>query len=88
VREEAWPEVGHADELHDALLIMGCLPEGEGERWRRFFDELVGAGRAGALDVTPRLWIAAERLPMLAATYPGASCTPALVAPERDQAKP
>jgi ATP-dependent Lhr-like helicase len=88
VREEAWPEVGHADELHDALLIMGCLPEREGEGWRRFFDELVAAGRAGVLCVTPRLWIAAERLPMLAAAYPGASCDPPLVAPERDRAKP
>jgi ATP-dependent Lhr-like helicase len=88
VREEAWPEVGHADELHDALLIMGCLPEGEGEGWRGLFDELVAAGRAGALCVTPRVWIATERLPMLAAAYPAASCEPALVAPERDRAKP
>src|SRR3989449_7548547 len=35
----------------------------------------------------PRLWIAAERLPMLEAVFPGVRCEPALSVPERDRAK-
>jgi ATP-dependent Lhr-like helicase len=92
VREEAWPEVSHADELHDALLIMGTIPENEGGRgtgdgWARFFDELRRAGRAGVLRAPVPLWVATERVPMLAAAYPEATCEPALVAPERDREK-
>src|SRR5947207_9494158 len=33
------------------------------------------------------LWVAAERLPMLEAVFPGAACEPALVPPERERAK-
>src|SRR5256886_1228061 len=33
------------------------------------------------------LWVAAERLPMLAAVLPGAACEPAVVPPERERAK-
>src|SRR6185369_17717250 len=32
VRQEAWPVVRDADELHDALVIMGYMTEAEGER--------------------------------------------------------
>src|SRR5205814_7803925 len=31
VREEAWPEAGSADELHDALLVTGALTSAECE---------------------------------------------------------
>jgi ATP-dependent Lhr-like helicase len=92
VKEEAWPDVSSADELHDALLVIGAIPTGEegrgkGEEWVRWFDELCGAGRAGELQTSPRLWVAAERLSMLAAAYPGAVCVPALTVPERERAK-
>ena len=33
------------------------------------------------------LWVAAERVPLLEAAYPGAACDPPLLAPERDRAK-
>src|SRR5437870_942733 len=57
VREEAWPEVGSPDELHDALMVMGAIPEAEGEGrtgevgggWGGYFDELVRQRRAGRL---------------------------------------
>jgi ATP-dependent Lhr-like helicase len=94
VRAEAWPEVGSPDELHDALLVMGCLPEPgaaagtPGVAWRSHFEALARAGRAGTLLTAPRLWIAAERLPLCEAVYPGARCEPPLVAPERDRARP
>jgi ATP-dependent Lhr-like helicase len=39
------------------------------------------------LQAGPVLWVAAERLPMLEAVFPGARCEPALSVPERDHAK-
>ncbi|HEV8355579.1 MAG TPA: helicase-related protein, partial [Gemmatimonadales bacterium] len=47
VRDEAWPEVENADELHDALLVSGFLTGNEGRAgrnarsWEGYFDELV-----------------------------------------------
>src|ERR1043166_2302810 len=91
VCEEAWPEATSADELHDALLVMGALPNAEvGTRnaeQRSYFEELVKAGRAGLLLHEPRLCVAAERLPMLESAFPGVRCEPAVVAPERDRAR-
>src|SRR2546425_10488568 len=91
VREEAWPEVASADELHDALLVMGAIPIAEcgmrNAEWQGQFEELAKAGRAGVLQTESKLWVAAERLPMLEAVFPGARCEPPLVVPERDRAK-
>src|SRR6266540_1405193 len=84
VKEESWPEVSSADELHDALLVMGALPSAEcGARnpeWGEYFEQLVHIGRAGTLQT------AAERLPLLEAVFPGIRCEPPLAAPERDRA--
>src|SRR5881398_1168199 len=93
VRDEAWPDVSSGDELHDALLVIGGVTAAEGGRgkgeasWLPYFEELVRAGRAGTLLSEPRLWIAAERVPMLAAVFPGAACEPPLVPPERESGK-
>src|SRR5881296_3201193 len=91
VKEEAWPDVGSADELHDALLVMGAIPNAEvGTRnaeQQVHLDELARSGRAGTLLREPRLCVAAERLPMLEAVFPGAKCEPALSVPARDRAK-
>jgi ATP-dependent Lhr-like helicase len=89
VKDEAWPDPRGADELHDALLVMGAVTEGEGERgkWERYFEELVSSGRAATLLGTPRLWIAAERLPLFDAVTPGVRSEPPLTAPERERAK-
>ncbi|MGH7535788.1 MAG: Lhr family helicase, partial [Gemmatimonadales bacterium] len=71
VRDEAWPEVQGADELHDALLTSGFLTEvegiagREGASWLGYWDELLEVGRAVRLEPTPErpvLWVAAERL--------------------------
>jgi ATP-dependent Lhr-like helicase len=70
VREEAWPEVEHADELHDALMTSGFLTEEEGRAGRRgrswlpFFDELARDGRAASIR---GLWVATERVPLAGA---------------------
>src|SRR5437764_562297 len=91
VREEAWPEIASADELHDALLVMGAMPIADcGLRnadWQGWFEELVRARRATTLSHEPRLWIATERVPLVEAVFPGVRCDPAVVAPERDRAK-
>jgi ATP-dependent helicase Lhr and Lhr-like helicase len=91
VKDEAWPDPANADELHDALLVTGAMPSAEcgvrsGE-WRGWFEELVGTGRATVLEGPVLLWIATERVPTLAAAFPGARCTPSVVAPERERAK-
>src|SRR5207248_2432644 len=53
VREEAWPDVSSADELHDALLVTGALTSAEcgvrNAEWQGCFDELARAGRATTL---------------------------------------
>jgi len=99
VKEEAWPDPENADELHDALMVAGAIPNAErgtwsaerGARsaeWGALFAELVGAGRAARLQVAPGLWVAAERLPLAEAAYPGVTWEPAgVLAPERERAK-
>mgnify|MGYP001439170111 CR=1 FL=1 len=47
VREQAWPDVRDADELHDALEGFGWLPLDEvSPEWRGWLDELVATRRA------------------------------------------
>jgi len=91
VKDEAWPDVSSADELHDALLVMGAIPIADcGLRISEYqgrFEELAGQGRAGRLLTERPLWIAAERMPMLEVVFPGVACEPALAAPERERAK-
>jgi ATP-dependent Lhr-like helicase len=65
VSEEVWPDVRDQDELHDALLELGLLPEGaaEGAGWAPLLEALAGAGRASRLRTAGRaFWIAAERV--------------------------
>jgi ATP-dependent Lhr-like helicase len=93
VREEAWPDARTPDELHDALMVAGSLPNAErGMRnaeqadWQPMFEHLVGEGRAALLEA-PRIWVAAERLPMVAAAYPDVRWLPPIEAPDRERAK-
>jgi ATP-dependent Lhr-like helicase len=95
VRSEAWPQVTSADELHDALVELGFLTEGEGLRgaidgeatstWRHYLEELSAQTRAAVLreGEGPLLWVAAERLAQLGAVFPSASLEPPITAPER-----
>ncbi|HEY9016270.1 MAG TPA: hypothetical protein VIM84_14550, partial [Gemmatimonadales bacterium] len=69
VREEAWPEVQNADELHDTLLTAGFLTEiegisgNDGTSWGGYFTELVSTGRADRMQLGPghAVWFATER---------------------------
>jgi ATP-dependent helicase Lhr and Lhr-like helicase len=72
VREEAWPDVADADELHDALVGLGFLTAAEGKAagWGEWFERLVADRRAAVLSAGgAELWVAAERLPQLLAVY-------------------
>ncbi|HET6837044.1 MAG TPA: DEAD/DEAH box helicase, partial [Gemmatimonadales bacterium] len=69
VRDEAWPDIQNADELHDALLTSGFLSEVEGlsgrdgVSWGAHFRELVANGRADRVELErgDALWVATER---------------------------
>ncbi|HEX9754884.1 MAG TPA: DEAD/DEAH box helicase, partial [Gemmatimonadales bacterium] len=81
VRDEAWPEVETADELHDALMISGFLKGEEGERgragrsWTSYWEELVRDRRAAQVG---SLWVARERLPLVRAVHPALEPVPPL----------
>ena len=82
----AWPRMRHADELHDALLVLGVLPEstalasaveddmGPIEQW---FESLVASDRAYRIKTGDAVyWTAAERLSLLNPIYPDAVIDP------------
>jgi ATP-dependent Lhr-like helicase len=83
VREEAWPTIDSADELHDALMLLGAMPPLAAAQ--NLFDALARERRATTLNT---LWIAAERLPMLRAIYPQGVMEPIVEAPAEFAARP
>jgi ATP-dependent Lhr-like helicase len=84
VRDEAWPTVRSADELHDALLSLVTLIADEAPAWREWFDELVAAGRAATArrPDNVQVWLAAERTPVVSAAFEAAIFEPAVTLPE------
>ncbi|HEV8552597.1 MAG TPA: DEAD/DEAH box helicase [Casimicrobiaceae bacterium] len=95
VRAEAWPSPVNADELHDALLALSFVTDGEvAERpeWKLFLAALAGDRRvtrmmlgrpdASSAAADKGLWIAAERLPQFQAVFPQAQRSPQIEAPE------
>jgi ATP-dependent Lhr-like helicase len=51
VRDEAWPRVENADEMHDALVELGFITGAEGVEWQGFFAELKKNRRAALLQI-------------------------------------
>ncbi len=88
VREEAWPDVRDADELHDVLHTLVALPdqamwgqpssavrssEARLADWLAYFEKLVNEGRAGAASLDGRrYWVAAERVKTFSVLFPEA----------------
>jgi ATP-dependent helicase Lhr and Lhr-like helicase len=88
VRDEAWPDVRDADELHDVLHTLVALPEGRAGHartaeggssprgiadWRHYFASLAEQGRAGTASVDgQRYWVAAERARTFRILFPAA----------------
>ncbi|MFB9066866.1 DEAD/DEAH box helicase [Pseudofulvimonas gallinarii] len=91
VRDEAWPVVRDADELHDALMVHGFLTAEEvrrlGEQWR---DVLLAAGRAvlasgnhaQCLVATERSAAFAAAVPAMALALPPFAATQLVEAPD------
>jgi ATP-dependent Lhr-like helicase len=83
---EAWPDPRDAEELHDTLLSLGVMtgPEAERAGWESWLADLA-AGRRAARAIAPAwpepLWIAAERLPEIAAVCPSVRTSPPIEAP-------
>jgi ATP-dependent Lhr-like helicase len=81
VRAEAWPQARDADELHDALLLLGFITVDEAAReprWPALLDALAADQRACCLD--GRLWVAAERLAEAQTVLPAAQPEPPIAA--------
>ena len=84
VREQAWPRARNPDEMHEALMGLGCVTAREAlanPGWPALLQQLAQAQRAARIDAGASLWVAAERLPQLQALHPGATCQPAIDAP-------
>ncbi len=95
VREEAWPDVRDADELHDVLHTLVALPAGRasldrtaeggsphmsGGDWNGYFERLVGEGRAASVVAGERVyWVAAERAKTFSVLFPEARFAQELV---------
>lgn len=83
LREDAWPDVGSADELHDALVVHGFLtPDELAAVPGAWFDSLHQQRRIAELSIDggPPVWIAAERLHEWQLAWPAAAVVPAIVA--------
>ena len=84
VRDEAWPQVRTADELHEALMVLGFVTHSEinSNGWTAFLDELIAQHRTTQLQNDALIWIAAERVPQFQAIFPEAAIDPPITAPE------
>jgi ATP-dependent Lhr-like helicase len=85
VKQEAAPEVQNADEMHDALVLLGTLTDTEVQpAWQSLLEALMQDSRITCMKLTeqPRiLWVAAERLPQLQAVFPDAEAAPPIKVP-------
>ncbi|MDR9752919.1 DEAD/DEAH box helicase [Pseudomonas sp. SZMC_28357] len=83
VRDEAWPAPTGIDEMHEALMSLGCIGSAEAEanpHWPQWLQALAESGRATRMhiDETRSVWVALERLTCLQAIYPQAPLQPSL----------
>jgi ATP-dependent Lhr-like helicase len=85
VREQAWPQVRNADEMHEALMGLCAVTDDEAQAcdWVAWLVSLSRAQRATRMSVGGEsdLWVAAERLPLMRTLHPDAVCVPAIDAP-------
>src|SRR4249919_1707678 len=83
VRAQAWPDARNADEMHEALMGLGCITAEEARTsgWTSLLQALANTQRATRVAAGEGLWWAAERLPQSMALHPDAAMTPAIAVP-------
>lgn len=82
VRDEAWPRVRDADEMHEALNALGVVTDREvadRDGWTGWLAALAKARRVTHLS--NGLWTVAERLAQMRVLYPERSARPAIEPP-------
>jgi ATP-dependent Lhr-like helicase len=88
VRGEAWPQVRDADEMHEALTLLGFVTVAEVDAnsgWQERLQSLSKAQRATRLG---DVWTTAEQLPLWQALHPAASMQSPIAAPAEYAAQP
>ena len=81
VRGEAWPDPRDAEEVHEALLSLVVVADGDAGPWQGWLAELEGGGRAARVSLDGRgFWFAAEHLASVRLLFPDAE-VPALDLP-------
>ncbi|MGH9781887.1 MAG: Lhr family helicase, partial [Candidatus Acidiferrales bacterium] len=92
VREEVWPDVRDADELHDVLQTLVALPESSNNAsalgqmlakslpaWKEYFEALRADRRVICASIGEQVyWVAAEKTGMFSALFPSARFDAAL----------
>ncbi|HUA79600.1 MAG TPA: ATP-dependent DNA helicase, partial [Dyella sp.] len=96
VRSEAWPQVRSADEMHEALNVLGFVTDEDAranEGWLEWLSKLANVHRATLLTPAPLredgakvdnsrgIWICAEKLPPWQTVHTHASTHPPIEAP-------
>jgi ATP-dependent Lhr-like helicase len=88
VQSEAWPDPVNSEELHDALLWLGCLTETEVRAqpgWSEWLDALARDRRVALMNTGHvSLWIPAERLRQFRAVWPEARLEPEIAPPANE----
>jgi ATP-dependent helicase Lhr and Lhr-like helicase len=83
VKEEAWPDPTNEEELHDALLWLGCLGKDEvaaDPEWGVWLKRLAAEKRVAKLE--HHLWVPAERVDQFRAVWPEATLSPEVTPPD------
>jgi ATP-dependent Lhr-like helicase len=73
VQDEAWPDAGTTDQLHDALSWLTYLTEAEIERnpaWPALLQKLIAERRVTSLHSQGVLFVATERQPLFRSLFP------------------
>jgi ATP-dependent Lhr-like helicase len=91
VRQEAWPTAATADEVHEALWLAGTMAGEELDPLldaaREWLESLMNQRRVARMAGPPGLWLAAERLPLVQAVYPGVDITPRVEVPDAERVR-
>ena len=86
VRQQAWPEVRNADELHDLMLGICLLPVDWRPNWRALAEGLIKSRRATVAiwrveAGEQRVYVAAERADLIRLAMPSAALAPPIEVP-------